>query len=67
MGEADDCPFTGTSEFNGYLCLVRDVNDPALTRLNEKVFKKSTSGLILGTSLLEYSNGMRVKQSSWKD
>ena len=51
MGLADDCPFTGSDEFEGHFCLVRDVNDSALARLNEFVFDKSKSGIRLGALL----------------
>ena len=49
MGLADDCPFTGSEEFEGDFCLVRDGNDSALKSLNELVFDKSLSGLRFGT------------------
>ena len=66
MGLADGCPFTGSDEFKGHFCLVRDVNDSALVRLNEFVFDKSESGLCLGALLRGISNGMTKKKGNEK-
>ena len=51
MGLADDCPFTGSDEFEDHFCLVRDGNDSALASLNDFVFEKSHIGLRLGKPL----------------
>ena len=47
MDNADDCPLGDLSLIDGYICLVRDLEDPSLKALNEILVSRTEIGLPL--------------------